>query len=61
MIMNAATKALRHPRYLTVNSTTKKIVAITEDLIDDNNDDITDLDGVKSWLISEVTGEGVYT
>jgi hypothetical protein len=51
MVMNAATKSLCRPWYLTVNSTTKKVVAIAEDLDNDNeleSDETAGLDDVKS-------------
>jgi hypothetical protein len=66
--VKAAAKSLRHPRRLSVNFTTKKVIAIAEDLDDGNcNDDklkesadTADLDDVKSWLINGIEHEGVY-
>jgi hypothetical protein len=40
--LNAATKGLRHPRYLSVDSNTKRIVALAEGLDDDDDDDDDD-------------------
>lgn len=73
LILNAATEGRRHPRYLSVDSNTKKIVAIAEGLVDndesgdedkDDGDDEPNLeesDGPKSWLVNQVDESGLYT
>ena len=71
MVLNAATKDLRHPRYLSIDSKTKRVVAIAEDIDDDgdrddNDDDDDDDDkdlfnGPRSWLVNQVGNQGLYT